>query len=72
MGQKITVDSATLMNKGLEVIETCRLFGLGSDQVEPVIHPQSVVHSLVEFADGSFKAQLGYVPEEPHLFRPPC
>lgn len=58
MGRKITVDSATLMNKGLEVIETCRLFGLRPDQVEPVIHPQSVVHSLVEFVDGSVLAQL--------------
>ncbi len=58
MGRKITVDSATLMNKGLEVIETCRLFGLRADQVEPVIHPQSIVHSLVEFKDGSVLAQL--------------
>jgi 1-deoxy-D-xylulose-5-phosphate reductoisomerase len=58
MGRKITVDSATLMNKGLEVIETCRLFGLRPDQVEPVIHPQSIVHSLVEFHDGSVLAQL--------------
>jgi 1-deoxy-D-xylulose-5-phosphate reductoisomerase len=58
MGRKITVDSATLMNKGLEVIETCRLFGLRPDQVEPVIHPQSIVHSLVEFRDGSVLAQL--------------
>ena len=58
MGRKITVDSATLMNKGLEVIETCRLFGLRPDQVEPVIHPQSIVHSLVEFNDGSVLAQL--------------
>ncbi len=58
MGRKITVDSATLMNKGLEVIETCRLFGLRSEQVQPVIHPQSVVHSLVEFHDGSILAQL--------------
>ena len=58
MGRKITVDSATLMNKGLEVIETCRLFGLRPDQVEPVIHPQSIIHSLVEFHDGSVLAQL--------------
>lgn len=58
MGRKITVDSATLMNKGLEVIETCGLFGLESRQVQPVIHPQSVVHSLVEFHDGSVLAQL--------------
>jgi len=58
MGRKITVDSATLMNKGLEVIETCRLFGLRPEQVVPVIHPQSIVHSLVEFNDGSVLAQL--------------
>jgi len=58
MGRKITIDSATLMNKGLEVIETCRLFGLRPEQVEPVIHPQSIVHSLVEFHDGSVLAQL--------------
>jgi 1-deoxy-D-xylulose-5-phosphate reductoisomerase len=58
MGRKITVDSATMMNKGLEVIETCRLFGLRPDQVEPVIHPLSIVHSLVEFKDGSVLAQL--------------
>jgi 1-deoxy-D-xylulose-5-phosphate reductoisomerase len=58
MGPKITVDSATLLNKGLEVIETVRLFGLTPDQVETVIHPQSVVHALVEFRDGSVLAQL--------------
>ncbi len=58
MGRKITVDSATLMNKGLEVIETVRLFGLEPSQVEAVIHPQSIVHSLVEFDDGSVLAQL--------------
>ncbi|HTW91460.1 MAG TPA: 1-deoxy-D-xylulose-5-phosphate reductoisomerase [bacterium] len=58
MGRKITVDSATLMNKGLEVIETCRLFGLKPEQVVPVIHPQSIVHSMVEFNDGSVLAQL--------------
>jgi 1-deoxy-D-xylulose-5-phosphate reductoisomerase len=58
MGRKITIDSATMMNKGLEVIETCRLFGLRPEQVEPVIHPQSIVHSLVEFHDGSVLAQL--------------
>jgi len=58
MGAKITVDSATLMNKGLEVIETCRLFGLAPDRVEAVIHPQSAVHALVEFEDGSVLAQL--------------
>jgi len=58
MGAKITVDSATLMNKGLEVIEAHWLFGLAAEQIDVVIHPQSVVHSLVEFVDGSVKAQL--------------
>ena len=58
MGPKITVDSATLMNKALEVIEAKWLFGLGTDQIEVVIHPQSVVHSFVEFVDGSVIAQL--------------
>lgn len=58
MGRKITVDSATLMNKGLEVIETTRLFGLEPCQVQAVIHPQSVVHAAVEFQDGSMLAQL--------------
>lgn len=59
MGPKITVDSATLMNKGLEVIEARWLFGLPADRIRVVIHPKSVVHSMVEFVDGSFKAQLG-------------
>jgi 1-deoxy-D-xylulose-5-phosphate reductoisomerase len=59
MGRKISVDSATLMNKGLEVIEATLLFGLPESQVEVVVHPQSVVHSLVEYADGSMLAQLG-------------
>ncbi len=58
MGPKITVDSATLMNKGLEVIEAHYLFNLPSDRIQVVIHPQSVIHSLVEFIDGSLKAQL--------------
>ncbi len=58
MGKKITVDSATLMNKGLEVIEAHWLFGVPASQIEVVIHPQSIVHSMVEFADGSVKAQL--------------
>jgi 1-deoxy-D-xylulose-5-phosphate reductoisomerase len=58
MGPKITVDSATLMNKALEVIEAKWLFGLEADQIEVVVHPQSVVHSIVEFADGSCIAQL--------------
>ena len=59
MGRKISVDSATLMNKGLEVIEAHWLFGAGADQIEVVVHPQSIVHSLVEYADGSTLAQLG-------------
>jgi len=59
MGPKITIDSATLMNKGLEVIEARWLFGLGPDRIRVVVHPKSVVHSMVEFVDGSFKAQLG-------------
>ena len=59
MGRKITIDSATLMNKGLEVIEARWLFGVGADQIDVVIHPQSVVHSMVEFCDGSILAQLG-------------
>ncbi|HEY3521215.1 MAG TPA: 1-deoxy-D-xylulose-5-phosphate reductoisomerase [Rhodanobacteraceae bacterium] len=59
MGRKISVDSATLMNKGLEVIEAQVLFGVDADAIEVVVHPQSVVHSLVEYADGSFLAQLG-------------
>jgi 1-deoxy-D-xylulose-5-phosphate reductoisomerase len=59
MGAKISVDSATMMNKGLELIEARHLFGLASDRIDIVIHPQSVVHSLVEFVDGSVLAQLG-------------
>lgn len=59
MGAKITIDSATLMNKGLEVIEAKWLFNLQNEQIEAVVHPQSIVHSLVQFADGSLKAQLG-------------
>ena len=59
MGPKVTVDSATMMNKGLEVIEAHHLFGIPVDQISVCIHPQSVVHSLVEFVDGSLKAQLG-------------
>jgi 1-deoxy-D-xylulose-5-phosphate reductoisomerase len=59
MGAKVTVDSATLMNKGLEVIEAKWLFGIKADQIEVVVHPQSIVHSLVQFQDGSIKAQLG-------------
>ncbi|HUX68263.1 MAG TPA: 1-deoxy-D-xylulose-5-phosphate reductoisomerase [Terriglobales bacterium] len=59
MGDRISLDSATLMNKGFEVIEACHLFGLPDDRVEVLIHPQSIVHSLVEFVDGSVMAQLG-------------
>jgi len=59
MGAKITIDSASLMNKGLEVIEAKWLFGLKTEQIEVVVHPQSIVHSLVQFEDGSLKAQLG-------------
>lgn len=59
MGAKITVDSASLMNKGLEVIEAKWLFGLNPNQTEVVIHPQSIIHSFVQFEDGSIKAQLG-------------
>lgn len=59
MGEKITIDSATLMNKGFEVIEAKWLFGLSPGQIEVVVHPQSIVHSMVQFCDGSIKAQLG-------------
>ena len=60
MGPKVTVDSATLMNKGLELIEAHHLFGVALDRIDVVIHPQSTVHSMVEFVDGSSKAQLGH------------
>ena len=59
MGAKVTIDSATLMNKGLEVIEAKWLFGVKADQIEVVVHPQSIIHSLIQFQDGSVKAQLG-------------
>jgi 1-deoxy-D-xylulose-5-phosphate reductoisomerase len=59
MGAKITIDSATLMNKGLEVIEARWLFNLKPEQIDVIVHPQSIVHSLVQFCDGSIKAQLG-------------
>jgi len=59
MGRKISVDSATMMNKGLELIEACRLFRASPDEIEIVVHPQSVVHSMVEYVDGSVLAQLG-------------
>lgn len=74
MGKKISVDSATMMNKGLEVIEACRLFGLSPGQIEVVIHPQSIVHSMVEYIDGSHIAQLASpdmaVPISRALFYP--
>ena len=59
MGRKISVDSATMMNKGLEVIEACWLFGASAEQIQVVIHPQSVIHSMVQYIDGSVLAQLG-------------
>lgn len=59
MGHKITIDSATLVNKGLEVIEAHWLFGLSEEKISVVVHPQSIIHSLVEFVDGSLKAQMG-------------
>ncbi len=62
MGQKITIDSATMMNKGLEVIEAYWLFNLEISQIEIIVHPQSIIHSMVQFKDGSIKAQLG-VPD---------
>ncbi len=59
MGAKITIDSATLVNKGFEVIEAHWLFGVGADRISVIVHPQSIVHSMVEFEDGAIKAQLG-------------
>ena len=59
MGAKITIDSATMMNKGFEVMEAKWLFGVGADEIEVVVHPQSVIHSMVQFNDGAIKAQLG-------------
>lgn len=59
MGRKVTIDSATMMNKGLEVIEAKWLFGVDTNDIEVIVHPQSVVHSMVQFRDGSVKAQLG-------------
>ena len=59
MGAKITIDSASLMNKGLEVIEAKWLFGLEPDQIDVIVHPQSIIHSIVQFEDGSMKAQMG-------------
>ena len=60
MGKKVTIDSATLMNKGLEIMEAHWLFGIPIEQIDVIIHPQSIIHSMVEFADGSFKAQMSY------------
>lgn len=60
MGSKVTIDSATMMNKGLEIIEAAWLFNMPIDKIEVVIHPQSIIHSMVQFSDGSIKAQLGY------------
>lgn len=77
MGNKITIDSATLMNKGFEVIEAHWLFGVDADKIEVVVHPQSIIHSMVQFCDGSVKAQLGlpdmkipisYALSVPHRF----
>ena len=59
MGSKITVDSATLMNKGLEVIEAMHLFQVKPDEIDVVVHPQSIIHSMVLYRDGSVLAQLG-------------
>jgi 1-deoxy-D-xylulose-5-phosphate reductoisomerase len=59
MGAKITIDSATLMNKGLEMIEAKWLFNLQPDQIQVIVHPQSIIHSMVQFEDGSIKAQMG-------------
>ena len=58
MGERITIDSATLMNKGFEVIEACRLFNLPAETVKVIVHPQSTIHSMVEFIDGSLLAQI--------------
>lgn len=60
MGEKITVDCATLLNKGLEVIEACRLYNAPLEKVEAIVHPESIIHSMVEFCDGAIMAQLGY------------
>jgi 1-deoxy-D-xylulose-5-phosphate reductoisomerase len=60
MGKKVTIDSATLMNKGLEIMEARWLFNMPLAQIDVIIHPQSIIHSMVEFIDGSFKAQLSF------------
>ena len=59
MGKKISIDSATMMNKGLELIEACYLFGIHQKNIDVVIHPESIVHSCVEYMDGSMLAQMG-------------
>jgi 1-deoxy-D-xylulose-5-phosphate reductoisomerase len=59
MGAKVTIDSASLMNKGFEIIEAKWLFGVAPEQIQVVVHPQSIIHSMVQFVDGSIKAQLG-------------
>ncbi len=59
MGNKVTIDSASLMNKGLEAIEAKWLFGLKPEQIDVIVHPQSIIHSIVQFTDGSMKAQMG-------------
>ena len=59
MGGKITIDSATMVNKGFEVIEAHHLFNLNYDKIETIIHPQSLIHSMVEFVDGEIYAQIG-------------
>jgi 1-deoxy-D-xylulose-5-phosphate reductoisomerase len=59
MGPKITINSATMMNKGLEIVEAHHLFDLAADQIDVLVHPQSIVHGMVEFTDGSVVAQLG-------------
>ena len=75
MGSKITIDSATLMNKGLEVIEAKWLFGLPVDKIEVLVHPQSIIHSMVEYNDGSVMAQAGLAGYEasytvcPHILK---
>src|SRR5256885_3612509 len=68
MGAKITIDSATLMNKGLEVIEAHLLFGFNADEISIVIHPESIVHSVIELVDGSIIAQVG-VTDMPHAIQ---
>ena len=79
MGAKITIDSATRVNKGLEVMEACHLFGVGVDDIEVVVHPQSIIHSAVQYRDGAIIAQMGspdmklpiqyalFYPDRPYL-----